>query len=218
MSKIIGVTVGTPRNLNKLEAAIQTNSEAIAAIDRDAIIGEVIATLATPVFGRVDEYNNIILSGELVNGTYTLKYEDAEGNRTDIGSIVVNAGDTSVAIPLNLQLGKIDTSTGTIDSANNYAYSDLVLIENGKTYTLTWMDCTMSAKVCYYDANGAYISTTSETITGDGQTGVLSSGSATVPMLSDAASFRLRVYLNYYNGGYEDSFACAKQGMALTAS
>lgn len=56
-------------------------------INRDSIIEEVIAALGTPVFGRVDAENNIILTGQLIDGVYTLKYEDAEGNVTEIGTL-----------------------------------------------------------------------------------------------------------------------------------
>lgn len=57
--------------------------------DQEAIVQQVIAALGTPVFGRVDADNNIILTGELADGTYTIKYEDGEGNVSDVGSIVV---------------------------------------------------------------------------------------------------------------------------------
>lgn len=59
--------------------------------DQESIIQEVIAALGTPVFGRVDAENNIILTGALADGTYTLKYEDAEGNVTEIGTLVHDA-------------------------------------------------------------------------------------------------------------------------------
>lgn len=55
--------------------------------DQEAIVQQVIAALGTPVFGRVDADNNIILTGELADGTYTLKYEDGEGNVTEIGTL-----------------------------------------------------------------------------------------------------------------------------------
>lgn len=55
--------------------------------DREAIIDDIIAILATPVFGAVDENNNIILSGNLASGTYTVKYEDADGKTTLIGTL-----------------------------------------------------------------------------------------------------------------------------------
>lgn len=56
--------------------------------DQEAIVQQVIAALGTPVWGRVDENNNIILTGNLVEGnSYTVKYEDAEGNVVDVGNI-----------------------------------------------------------------------------------------------------------------------------------
>ena len=55
--------------------------------DRELIVQEVITALGTPVFGRVDENKVITLTGALADGTYTFKYEDAEGNVTDLGTV-----------------------------------------------------------------------------------------------------------------------------------
>ena len=55
--------------------------------DQESIVQDVIAALGTPVFGTVDADNNIILSGNLADGTYTVKYEDADGNVVDIGTL-----------------------------------------------------------------------------------------------------------------------------------
>ena len=46
------------------------------------------------VVGVLDESNNILLSGNLADGTYTLKYENADGTYTEIGSLVVGTGPT----------------------------------------------------------------------------------------------------------------------------
>lgn len=62
--------------------------------DQEAIVQQVIAALGTPVFGRVDADNSIILTGELVDGTYTVKYEDAEGNETIIGEYIKTSAPT----------------------------------------------------------------------------------------------------------------------------
>jgi hypothetical protein len=43
------------------------------------------------VVGTLDESNNILLSGNLASGTYTLKYEHEDGTYTDIGTLVVGA-------------------------------------------------------------------------------------------------------------------------------
>lgn len=64
------------------------------AADQEAIVQQVIAALGTPVFGTVDADNNIILTGDLTGGTYTLKYEDAEGNLTEIGTFDTNTAAT----------------------------------------------------------------------------------------------------------------------------
>ena len=55
--------------------------------DQEFIVQQVISALGTPVFGRLDENNNIILTGELADGTYTFVYEDEDGVQTTIGTI-----------------------------------------------------------------------------------------------------------------------------------
>lgn len=70
--------------------------------DKEEIIQQVITALGTPVFGRVDAENNIILTGELVDGTYMLKYEDADGAKTVIGTIVVGAATIINQIPKSI--------------------------------------------------------------------------------------------------------------------
>lgn len=42
------------------------------------------------VTGVLDEANNILLSGNLADGTYTLKYENADGTYTEIGTLEVS--------------------------------------------------------------------------------------------------------------------------------
>lgn len=50
------------------------------------ITGEVIEG---DVIGTIDENNNIILSGNILDGTYTLKYLNEDGTYTEVGSLVV---------------------------------------------------------------------------------------------------------------------------------
>ena len=52
--------------------------------DQEAIVQQVITALGTPVFGRVDADNNIILTGELADGIYKLWYEDENGKMTEL--------------------------------------------------------------------------------------------------------------------------------------
>ena len=62
------------------------------AADQESIVQDVITALGTPVFGRVDESNNIVLTGKLADGTYTIKYEDVDGNVTEIGTLDTDPG------------------------------------------------------------------------------------------------------------------------------
>lgn len=58
--------------------------------DQEDMVQQVIAALGTPVFGTVDSNNNIILSGNLVDSNYTVKYEGVDGEITTIGELVVS--------------------------------------------------------------------------------------------------------------------------------
>ena len=83
--------------------------------DQEAIVQQVIAALGTPVFGRVDGENNIILTGELADGTYTIKYEDADGNVTEIGTI-----DTTSAPSYTNWIPKSTGIDGSIYNGKGY--------------------------------------------------------------------------------------------------
>ncbi len=54
--------------------------------DVASLVQQVLDSLGgVPIFGMVDGNNVITLSGNLAEGVYTLKYEDADGNVTEIG-------------------------------------------------------------------------------------------------------------------------------------
>jgi hypothetical protein len=60
------------------------------AEDKESMIQDVISALGgSPIFGVVDSNNNIVITGNLADGIYTLKYEDAEGVQTDIGTLTL---------------------------------------------------------------------------------------------------------------------------------
>ena len=89
--------------------------------DQEAIVQQVIDALGTPVFGRVDVDNNIILTGELTNGTYTLKYEGINGNVADIGSVTITDGNDVPETPQVINQLTISTDTdGSIFNGTGY--------------------------------------------------------------------------------------------------
>lgn len=74
--------------------------------DKDEIVQEVIENgkgtivqsiieelQGLPVFGVVDENNTITVTSQLSSGTYTLKYENADGTTSEIGTIVIGSGE-----------------------------------------------------------------------------------------------------------------------------
>ena len=54
------------------------------------------------ITGVLDESNNILLSGNLADGTYTLKYENEDGTYTEIGNLVVGTIEEPEPEPTNL--------------------------------------------------------------------------------------------------------------------
>lgn len=79
------------------------------------------------VIGVLDEANNILLSGNLADGTYTLKYENADGSYTEIGNLVV--GDAGL------------TYTNWIEEAGYIANTRLSLSSGNETATTDY-ECT----------------------------------------------------------------------------
>lgn len=94
--------------------------------DKEEIVQQIITSLGTPVFGRVDDENNIILTGSLVEGEYTLKYEDDEGAVSKIGSLTIGADEPTYinyADPSSTewQTNKRLNSSGSIVDVSVYA-------------------------------------------------------------------------------------------------
>lgn len=100
--------------------------------DQESIVQQVITALGTPVFGRVDADNNIILTGNLVDGVYTLKYEDAEGNVTEVGNIVIGEDDYVNWLPISTDTnGGIYNGTGykvnvRLSASSGYTEKEIV--------------------------------------------------------------------------------------------
>ena len=169
--------------------------------DQEAIVQQVILALGTPVFGTVDANNNIILTGELADGTYTIKYEDAEGNQTEIGTIEVGEKmPDSGSIEITWADGvKLDKNTGAEGSGDGYAASQHIELVDGYAYTVDQHAAPGGhiyggINICYYDANG----------NGLGYELLWDADAAkhtkTLTPLANAATFRIRLY---YGSGFD---------------
>ena len=81
---------GVPAKGEKGEQGDKGDPYILTDEDKTLIAAEVLTQLGgSPVFGVVDENNNILLNGALADGTYTLKYENEDGTYTDIGTLEV---------------------------------------------------------------------------------------------------------------------------------
>ena len=69
--------------------------------DRADIVDEILAIIDETFVAKVvvDANNNITLSGDLVNGSYTLKYENADGSTTEICTLNITNGTAAPDLP-----------------------------------------------------------------------------------------------------------------------
>ena len=94
------------------------------------------------IIGTLDESNNILLSGNLADGIYTLKYENANGTYTEIGDLVVSSiVDYAIITTLENCTSSGATSvrgngsaTVTITAKSGYALPDSITV-SGASYT-----------------------------------------------------------------------------------
>lgn len=90
-----------------------------------------------PVFGIVDENNNIVLSGNLVDGDYTVKYEMGDGSTIDIGNLVL---DTNIYYSVTNNLTNCINSNNVTEVAEGESYSATISANSGyelKSVTVT---------------------------------------------------------------------------------
>lgn len=141
--------------------------------DKEFIVSSVIDYFGgRPLYGFVDENNRIVVSGNLGNGTYTVKYELEDGTTVDIGELTL--GSTSEPdepeVPdvsnyfnkdtaqLNFRLG----SSGSPSAFNGMVTTDFIEYTDdmtGKRFYASGIEPVMSsqynynARIVYYDLN-----------------------------------------------------------------
>lgn len=156
------------------EAVIATLKAYVADMKAD-VVRELLDELqGLPVFGVVDANNIITVTSQLSGGTYTLKYENADGVLEDIGTIVVGGGNApkyTNQIPISIDTdGKIYdgdgyaegvrlSSSAVITSASGYCLTGFIPCVGGvdvvrmKNITVG----TSSQYIALYDANFEFL-------------------------------------------------------------
>jgi len=127
--------------------------------DKALIVAQVIESLGgNPISGYVDEDNNIIVKGNLGDGTYSVKYEMEGGSTVAIGNLVL---DTNVYYSVTKNLTNCTVSNSATQVVAGGSYSATITANNG--YTLDSVSVTMGGSAV--SVSGGVISIAS--VTGD---------------------------------------------------
>lgn len=119
-----GVKLTATNKDGSSEAVLKNGKDyVLTEADKAEIVRMVIESLGgNPIFGYVDKNNNIIVSGNLADGSYSVKYEMENGSTVDIGNLVL---DTNVYYSV--------TNSLTNCTSNN----DATQVVEGESYTAT---------------------------------------------------------------------------------
>ena len=130
--------------------------------DKSDIARMVIESLGgNPVFGYVDENNNIIVSGKLASGTYSVKYEMEDGTTIDIGNLEF---DSNVYYSVTNNLTNCTNSNSTTQAIEGNSYTATISAKSG--YELSSISVTMGgADITSTAVNGGNINIAN--VTGD---------------------------------------------------
>lgn len=123
-----GAVEGTYDGSEELIINIPSTDEVVHAV-LDSLGGAV-------VLGTVDENNVITVTSSLGDGTYILKYENADGTTTEIGQIVIGSGGSSYVNLADtassdwLTNKRINSSKNIVDVTESQRGDDTVVVTN----------------------------------------------------------------------------------------
>ena len=114
--------------------------------DKEQIANIVITKLGgEPIFGYIDENNNIIVQGNLGDGTYSVKYEMEDGSTVNIGNLVL---DSNVYYSVTKNLTNCTLNNIATEAIGGKSYSATVTANSGyelKSVTVTMGGANVSA-------------------------------------------------------------------------
>lgn len=123
----------------KLPQGPRGDSYILTDADKSEITRLVIESLGgNPVFGYVDENNNIIVSGHLGDGKYSVKYEMEDGSLLPIGDLEI---DNTVEYSVVCQLTNCTNTNGAVEIAQGASYTATITPNGG--YALESLSVTM---------------------------------------------------------------------------
>lgn len=124
------------------------NVQSLVATSVENEKGNIINSILTqlqglPVFGVVDENNQITVTSQLSDGVYTLKYENADGTYSDIGTITVGSGEKPEPIINYIPISTESTAEGSaVYNGNGYKTDTRLSTSTGETKNQTGFETT----------------------------------------------------------------------------
>lgn len=128
-----------PQTLTPEQQAQARENIGVNEAFRAEITAMVIESLGgNPIFGTVDQNNNIVVSGNLPDGTYSVKYEMENGSTVNIGNLVL---DTNVYYTVKNTLTNCTSNNSATKVVQGSAYSATITANSG--YELSSVVVTM---------------------------------------------------------------------------
>lgn len=110
--------------------------------DKAEMVQMVIESLGgNPVFGYVDENNNIVVQGDLADGTYSVKYAMADGTAVDIGKLKIGSVAENL-LPLSINADGTDFVGTHANGGDGYEYGYRVSRLTGELAATENLYCT----------------------------------------------------------------------------
>lgn len=114
--------------------------------DKAEIVEYVLDSIGCPIWGVVDENNNIVLTGDLSEAVYSVKYEMADGTTIDIGDLSLVAQEYTITYNLynvtssnsasSATEGSSYTTTLSYDELQYSEFKELTVTMGGTDVTL----------------------------------------------------------------------------------
>lgn len=106
--------------------------------DKAEIVQRVHESIGTPVFGMIEGNNDILLSGDLADESYSVKYKMKDGSKVNIGNLVI---DTRASYSVTKNLTNCAISNSATEIREGESYSATVTADSG--YELKNVSVTM---------------------------------------------------------------------------
>ncbi len=165
----------------------------LSEADKAAITASVIESLGgNPVFGYVDANNNIIVSGNLADGSYSVKYEMENGSTVNVGSLVL---DSNVYYSITKNLTNCSINNSATQAVGGNSYSATITANSG--YELKTVSVTMGGNPV--SVSGGVINIA--TVTGDIVITAVAEEKAVTPSYTNLLPKAINADGTPYNGG-----------------